>query len=784
SREAEAFAVKTAGGKQFSGTASGGAYWNLWSNGYIEDHLGTNQTANLTVMARGSPLGGIWPTMVVRIDGAVALTTTVGTAAFSPYAVPNVPAGDHVVRVAFTNDAASSTEDRNLLLDVVRLGGAASGGAGDFPAGAAFTLADGQSRSIQFTWLGGPGDLLAEVATPSDVNLRQHVQVDVDGALAQDARVAGPVERPRLTPFDLPSGTRTVTYRAVGGPVLVSALQLLGSPPPTTFTGAGARIHSGGSAEGSGWRFTDFGFVESPLVVGQSGWYDLRVQGVGTLATVGPLVHVWLNRTVVAEAMQGTTIDVTMTRYLVAGVGYALGATLEDPYTGPTARFDTLSATLAAAPPPALPPPPAVDAPTPPVGWPQYGHDAYNTRHNPDATLPGVGTGGNLALRWRAHVDGSVTGTPAVSGGRVYVGTWAKSVYSLDEATGAVVWRTSLPANVDDSAAVVEGQGLVLVAASDTLYALRTSDGGIAWSHAFGGHLWASPILEGGDLFVGVDADRGYVARLVPATGEVLWQVATTPVANAGARVWASPLLPPGSGLVVVGTSPGNVGSPMTPEMDALMALDRTDGHRVWVHSFFPWDTNQEDTPATTRAINRDISGTPHLSFLDGRPVVTASEKHGPAWTVDLGTGALVHAGHLLEMRTAMVGSGGIAGDVEVVSSTDVDRVAGLDARTGDLLWEQALPSTNFAPVATGNGLVWIGSFEGHLKAFDVRTGAPVASLDAGGGILGGAALADGRVFVGALDLAPGSASFSDSLGKLPGSVSMWSPAGQATAPV
>jgi outer membrane protein assembly factor BamB len=209
--------------------------------------------------------------------------------------------------------------------------------------------------------------------------------------------------------------------------------------------------------------------------------------------------------------------------------------------------------------------------------------------------------------------------------------------------------------------------------------------------------------------------------------------------------------------------------------MDSLMALDRADGHIVWVHQFFWYDTNKEDTPETTRAINRDISGTPHLSFLDGRPVVTASEKHGPVWTVDLATGTLVHAGHLLEMRTAMVGSGGIAGDIEVISSTDADRVAGLDAKTGDLLWQQSFPSTNFAPVAMGNGVVWIGSFEGHLKGFDVQTGRVLASLDAGGGILGGAALADGRVFVGSLDKVGGSGNYGDSLGKAPGALSMWS---------
>ncbi|MCA1819832.1 MAG: PQQ-binding-like beta-propeller repeat protein, partial [Halobacteriales archaeon] len=687
------------------------------------------------------------------------------SSAFAEYSVPNFPPGDHVVRIAFTNDAASSAEDRNLIVDVVRTAPASV-----LPTGA-FTLVDGQPRSFPFAWRGGPGDLLAMAATPATLNVRQRLQVDLDGVPTQDAVVAGPVARPRLTPFDLPNGTHTVTYRAVGGPVILSDLRLDGSPPPLAFTGAAARVHVGGSAEGSGWRFTDFGFLESPIVVPASGLYDLRVQGAGTVATVGPLVHLWLNRTVVAEGEQGTRIDLTATRYLVAGVGYTLGASFEDPFTGPTARLDTLSVAPAAAVPMPFPPAP-LDPPTATSGWPQYGRDGWNTRSNPDPALPGPASPA-VQLRWRTHVDGSVTGTPAVAEGRVYVGTWAKSMYALDEATGQVVWRTTLPAAVDGSAAV-DG-GLVFVAAKESLYALRADTGAIAWSRAFSGHLWASPIVQGGDLFMGVDADRGYLAKLAPATGAVAWQVATTPQAGAGARVWASPLAPAGSGLVVIGTSPGtDTGQPST--MDSLIALDRADGHVVWSHRFFPYDTNQEDTPEVTRALNRDLSGTPHLAVLGGRPTVLASEKHGPAWAVDLGTGALLHGSHLLEMRTALVGSGGYADGVEVISSTDADRIAGFDAATGDLLWEQSLPSTTFAPVALGNGLAWIGSYAGQLKGYDLHTGREVAALDAGGGVLGGAALADGRVVVGALDLPAGTTGFGDSLGKLPGSVSMWSP--------
>jgi len=304
--------------------------------------------------------------------------------------------------------------------------------------------------------------------------------------------------------------------------------------------------------------------------------------------------------------------------------------------------------------------------------------------------------------------------------------------------------------------------------------ALRESDGSLAWRTTMspGGHFWASPIFEGGDLFVGLNADRGYLAKIDITSGGVVWMVPTTNVSGGGARIWASPLLPPGSGMVVVGTSPGSA-TAQPDTLDSVLAFDRATGALLWKHQLFPRDQNRDPPAPEAPLENRDISSTPHLLVLDGRPVVVAGEKNGPTWTLDLADGSLVHASHLVEPRAANLGSGGVADGVEVVSTTGPDRIAGFDVETGDLLWEQSLPSTNFAPVALGGGLAWVGDWDGQLRAYDLHTGRLVASLDAGGGVLGGASLAHGRVIVGSLT--PSSGGFFASLGKLPGFVSAWS---------
>jgi uncharacterized protein (DUF1800 family) len=73
--------------------------------------------AVLTVRARGTLNAGVGPTMVVRVDGTVIGSTVVQATVPTDYAfnVTSLPAGAKV-DVAFTNDANSNGEDRNLFI--------------------------------------------------------------------------------------------------------------------------------------------------------------------------------------------------------------------------------------------------------------------------------------------------------------------------------------------------------------------------------------------------------------------------------------------------------------------------------------------------------------------------------------------------------------------------------------------------------------------------------------------------------------------------------------------
>lgn len=121
--EAES-ATATAGGRQALSSASGGAVWNLWSNGELRFPLHSEDAiaTRITVVARGDLAGGVAPRMEVWLGGALLGARDVGASSFAPFAFDAaVPAGDSTLRVVFTNDVRTTSEDRNLVLDVVQV---------------------------------------------------------------------------------------------------------------------------------------------------------------------------------------------------------------------------------------------------------------------------------------------------------------------------------------------------------------------------------------------------------------------------------------------------------------------------------------------------------------------------------------------------------------------------------------------------------------------------------------------------------------------------------------
>lgn len=141
----------------------------------------------------------------------------------------------------------------------------------------------------------------------------------------------------------------------------------------------------------------------------------------------------------------------------------------------------------------------------------------------------------------------TVQSSPAVAGGRVFVGTRSGSLFALDLASGERLWEASHGTSwVNGSPAVAEGR--VFVGSSDGrfLQAVDAETGRELWRRE-SGLSWSSPVVLG-DV-VHFTEYNGRVRALDVATGETRWGTVLP------ADGWASPVVD--DGVLFVGSDDG-----------------------------------------------------------------------------------------------------------------------------------------------------------------------------------------------------------------------------------
>jgi outer membrane protein assembly factor BamB len=130
--------------------------------------------------------------------------------------------------------------------------------------------------------------------------------------------------------------------------------------------------------------------------------------------------------------------------------------------------------------------------------WRMGGNDLTNDRNQPNETLIDIGNVTSLKPGWTFRTLGSVSTTPLVTGGYVYVPDWGGGLHKLNTRIGQVAW----------SRKVSEYTGW-----ADSLSRTR-------------------PVLAASVLVVaqqpqsfGAKHDSFYLPGLNPETGDLLWKV-------------------------------------------------------------------------------------------------------------------------------------------------------------------------------------------------------------------------------------------------------------------
>jgi polyvinyl alcohol dehydrogenase (cytochrome) len=417
-------------------------------------------------------------------------------------------------------------------------------------------------------------------------------------------------------------------------------------------------------------------------------------------------------------------------------------------------------------------------------------------------------------------------GQPTSFAARVFVGSEDGTVYALDAATGCVWWTFKASGTVKTAISIGNhGNTAFFGDTNGIVYGVKAVDGTKLWRTRVDPHpaarITGSPLLVGQRLYVpvssgeeGAAADaaypcctfRGSVVALDTQTGKQVWKtytIASAPQPTrksaqgvkywgpAGAAVWSTPTADLKRHLIYVATG-NDYSAPASDSSDAVIAFDMRTGRRKWSRQFTPKDlwnsgcvADKKDNCPAPRGDDFDFGAAPILKSLPGGgDILLLAQKSGVVYALDPGD----HGRLLWKSR---IGRGGPLGGIEwggavdnrrayfPLSDFDFDHPLGgggmfaLDLRTGHRAWyvppvkppcegRFGCSAAQMAPPTLIPGVLFAGSLDGHLRAYDTRDGSVLWDFDtaqefrttdgvkAHGGSLNGSGptIVGGRVYV------------------------------------
>ncbi|MEW6322783.1 MAG: PQQ-binding-like beta-propeller repeat protein [Acidobacteriota bacterium] len=389
---------------------------------------------------------------------------------------------------------------------------------------------------------------------------------------------------------------------------------------------------------------------------------------------------------------------------------------------------------------------------------------------------------------WEFKADGGVR--TAISVGPIagtnpvryaaHFGDFRANAYGIDALTGELIWKTKVEthaaARITGAPTLAEGRLYVPVSSLEEVpgarpdYPCCTFRGSVvALDAATGKQIWKTYVIPEEPKVVGRNAK-----------GTPLWK-------PAGAAIWSAPTVDLARKMVYAAT--GNAYTePAAPTSDAVVAMSMETGAIQWVSQVTPNDVyligckpGNENCPEDDGP-DFDFGNSPILRRLgSGRSVIVIGQKSGVAYGMDPDKKGAVIWQYRAGQGSALGGIewGSAADEVAMyvpVSDVITPNAGGLHAiglGSGERIWHAApapqsckglgCSRAQSAAISVIPGVVFSGAVDGHLRAYESRSGKVIWEFDtardfetvngvraSGGSIDGpGPTIAGGMLFTG-----------------------------------
>ncbi|MDX2066972.1 MAG: PQQ-binding-like beta-propeller repeat protein [Haliscomenobacter sp.] len=356
-----------------------------------------------------------------------------------------------------------------------------------------------------------------------------------------------------------------------------------------------------------------------------------------------------------------------------------------------------------------------------------------------------------------AAIRGAIAIAPTAKGLGVYFADYATNVYALDLATGKLIWQARAGEHpysaVTGSVAVYQNKVIVpltsfeVISAQDPNFPCCSSSGEVVALNAENGSfIWRHRVIKESAKV------QGQKSNGQPFYGP------------SGGIVWCSPNIDAKRGLVYIGTGE-NYTNPATTTSDAIQALDLKTGKLIWTYQATPHDTWNLGCPGKPNCPEKvgpdfDFGMAPILvKGMNGqKDRLVVGQKSSVVHALDPSTGKLLWQTRLGKGSALGGVHWGMATDGRYVYAANADNkhamfpyenedttlkanpgLFALDLQNGKMIWKQSTPDCSHIPnCMTANsaaplvlpGLVFAGTLDGHMRAYDTKDGKVLWDFD------------------------------------------------------
>jgi polyvinyl alcohol dehydrogenase (cytochrome) len=246
------------------------------------------------------------------------------------------------------------------------------------------------------------------------------------------------------------------------------------------------------------------------------------------------------------------------------------------------------------------------------TAWNGWGNGLDNTRFINDPMDPAT-----LELKWAFGFPGAAVSfaQPTITGGRIFIGSASRRVYSLDAKSGCIQWIFEPQANVRAAITITPQKVALMADQRANAYALDARNGELLWKTHLddhpSAHVTGAPAVYKDRMYVPISSGedgpslnpkyecctgRGGIVAVDVKTGKIVWhtysiaeapkpttknKVGTQMWGPSGASIWSAPTIDVKRNRVYVGTG-DNHSDPETDTSDSILAMDLDTGAIVW----------------------------------------------------------------------------------------------------------------------------------------------------------------------------------------------------------